>query len=257
MRPAPLETHPPTDDRQRRIALIAGVLFVVTFVTSIPALLLYQPVLDHVGYITGAGGDTRVLLGAFLELLLIVANVGSAVVLFPVLKRQNEPLAIGFITARIMECAFIAVGILSLLAVVTLRQDLAGTRSDQATLTTVGRALVAVKDWTFLLGPGFVVGIGNGLILGYLMYRSGLVPRRMAMLGLVGGPLICISGIAVLLGGIAEGGATQFVATIPEFAWELSLGIYLIVKGFRSTPLTPEMPIPLTAPRREAALPSH
>lgn len=227
------ESRPPADGSQRRIALIAGVLFVVTFVTSIPALFLYNPVLNDVGYIVGAGADTRVLLGAFLELLLIVANIGSAVVLFPILKRQNEGLALGYVTARVIESVFIAVGILSLLAVVTLRQDLAGTGSDQAALTTVGRSLVAVKDWTFLLGPGFVVGIGNGLILGYLMYRSGLVPRRMAMLGLVGGPLICVSGIAVLFGVISEGGAGQFIATIPEFAWELSLGIYLIAKGFK------------------------
>ncbi len=176
------------------MALIAGVLFVITFVTSIPALLLYDPVLNNTGYITGAGGDTQVLLAAFLELLLIVANIGTAVVLFPVLKRQSEPIALGFVAARVVESAFIAVGILSVLAVVTLHQDLAGGGTDPATLQTVGRSLVAIKDWTFLLGPGFVVGIGNGLLLGYLMYRSGLTPRRMAMLGLVGGPLICLSG---------------------------------------------------------------
>lgn len=199
--------------------------------------MLYDPVLNDIGYVVGAG-DTRVLLGAFLELLLIIANIGTAVVLFPILKRQNEGLALGYVTARVVESVFIAVGILSLLAVVTLRQDLAGTGSDPATLTTVGRSLVAIKDWTFLLGPGFVVGVGNGLILGYLMYRSGLVPRRMAMLGLVGGPLVCASGIAVLFGAIAPGSAGQFIATIPEFVWELSLGVYLIAKGFKSSPIT-------------------
>lgn len=223
---------------ERRIALITGVLFLITFVTSIPALLLYQPVLNHVGFIAGDGGDTRVLLGAFLELLLIGANIGTAVVIFPILKRQHEGLALGYVTARVIECVFIGVGALSLLAIVTLRQDLAGTGANRDTLTTVGRSLVAIKDWTFLLGPGFVVGIGNGLILGYLMYRSRLVPRRMAMLGLVGGPLIVMSGTAVLFGGIAFGGAAQFIATIPEFAWELSLGIYLTVKGFTPSPLT-------------------
>jgi hypothetical protein len=222
---------------ERRVALIAGVLFVITFATSIPALLLYDPVLNDVGYITGAGADTRVLLGAFLELLLIIANIGSAVVLFPILKRQSEPLALGFVTARVVESAFIAVGILGVLAVVTLRQDLAGTGTDAAMLQTVGRSLVAIKDWTFLLGPGFVVGVGNGLMLGYLMYRSGLVPRGMAMLGLIGGPLICVSGIAALFGAIEPGSVAQGVATIPEFLWELSLGIYLIVKGFKPSPI--------------------
>jgi hypothetical protein len=222
----------------RKTALIAGALFVITFLTSIPAaLLLYTPVLDHTDYIVGAGADTRVGLGALLEVLLIVANVGSAVVLFPVLKRQNEGLALGYVTARIIESTFIAIGIVSLLAIVTLRQDVGGA-GDAGSLVTVGRSLVAVHDWTFLLGPGWVVGVGNGLILGYLMYRSGLVPRRMAMLGLIGGPLIIASGTAVLFNVIEPGSAAQFIATIPEFVWELSLGIYLMVKGFKPSPIT-------------------
>jgi hypothetical protein len=233
--PSPAHEMPP-----RKVALIAGVLFVLTFVTSIPALLLYHPVLHDHGYITGGGADTQVLLGAFLELILIVANIGTAVVLFPILKRQSETMALGFVAARIIESAFIAVGILCVVAIVTLRQDLAGTATDPATLNTVARSLVAIKDWTFRLGPGFVVGIGNGMLLGYLMYASGLVPRRMAMLGLVGGPLIVLSGIAVLLGAIDAGSIVQGIATIPEFAWELSLGIYMIVRGFKSCPIVPD-----------------
>ena len=221
----------------RKTALVAGVLFIITFVTAIAGWVLYGPVLNHANYITGAGADTRVLLGALLEMLLIVANIGTAVTLFPILKRQSESLALGYVTARLVECGFIAVGILSLLAVVTLRQDV-GATAGTASLVTVGRSLVAVHDWTFLLGPGFVVGIGNGLLLGYLMYRSGLVPRGMAMLGLVGGPLVCASGIAVLLGLVERGSAVQGIATIPEIAWEASLGIYLTFKGFRRSPIT-------------------
>src|SRR5207247_7024868 len=132
-------------------------------------------------------------------------------------------LSLGYVSARIVECTFIAIGIVSILAVVTLRRDLAGSAG--ADTATVERGLVAVNDWTFLLGPGFVVGVGNGLILGYLMYRSGLVPRPMAVLGLVGGPLVCASGIAVLFGVLAPGSAGQAIATLPEAAWELSLGI--------------------------------
>ena len=109
------------------------------------------------------------------------------------------------------------------------------SRLHAGSLVTVGESLVAIHDWTFLLGPGFVVGVGNGLILGYLMYRSGLVPRGMAMLGLVGGPLICLSGIAVLFDLFDQGSAPQLIATIPEFLWELSLGIYLIAKGFKAS----------------------
>lgn len=231
-------------DSSRRTALVAGVLFIATFVTAIAAVLLYEPVLDDPGYVLGAGADTRVALGAVLELLLIVANIGTAVVLYPVLRRQNESAALGYVAARIVECTFIAVGIVSLLAVLTLRQD---ATAAPGTLELAGESLVAVHDWTFVLGPGFVVGIGNGLLLGYLMYSSGLVPRRMAMLGLIGGPLVCASGIAVALGAIDEGSAAQGIATIPEIAWEASLGIYLTFKGFKPSPiLAQERPVAAT-----------
>jgi hypothetical protein len=221
----------------RKIALVAGVLLVITFITSIPALFFfYAPVLGAPRYILGGGGaGNGVQWGAFLELILIIANIGSAVVLYPILKRVNEILALGFVTARVMESVFIAVGLLSLLTLVTLRQDAAG--ADAGSLLTVGKSLVALHDWTFLLGPGFVVGVGNGLILGYLMYTSRLVPRGMAVLGLIGGPLIIASGVAVLFGIIEAGGGWQVIATIPEFFWELSLGIWLIVKGFNPTAL--------------------
>jgi hypothetical protein len=221
----------------QKIARVTGVLFLITFITSIPAaLILYVPVLDNPNYIAGGGGaDNGVFLGASLELLLIIANIGTAVVLWPVLKRVNEIAALGFVTARVVECVFIAVGILSLLTVVTLRQEAAG--ADAGSLLTVGKSLVALHDWTFLLGPGFVVGVGNGLLLGYLMYRSGLVPRRMAMLGLVAGPVLCAAGIAVLFGVFEAGSVWQIIATIPEFFWELGLGIWLIVKGFNPSAL--------------------
>jgi Domain of unknown function (DUF4386) len=223
----------------QKIARVTGVLFLITYITSIPAFFVfYAPVLDDPRYIVGAGADTSVKLGAFLELLLIIANIGTAVVLFPILRRVNEILALGYVTARVVECAFIAVGILSLLSVVTLRQDLAGAAgADAGSHVAVGKALVALHDWTFLLGPGFVVGVGNGLMLGYLMYRSGLVPRGMAMLGLVGGPLVCASGVAILFGVFEAGSVWQAIATIPEFFWELSLGIWLIVRGFNPSAL--------------------
>jgi hypothetical protein len=220
----------------RKIALIAGVLFLITFVVSIAAVLLYAPILHPATYIVGAGGDTRVRLGAVCELILIIANIGSAVVLFPILKRQNEGLALGYVTARLAESAFIAIGIVSLLAVVTLRHQAAS--ADAATLVTNAKSLVAIRNWTFVLGPGFVVGVGNGLILGYLMYQSRLVPRGMAMLGLIGGPLICLSGIAVVMNVIGRGSVAQGIATVPEFAWELSLGLYLTIKGFMPSSIT-------------------
>jgi hypothetical protein len=205
-------------------------LYLITFITAIPAYFFYVPVLDDPRYIVGAGVDTSVRWGAFLELLLIIANIGTAVVLYPILKRQNEILILGYVTARVMECVFIAVGILSLLTIVTLRQE-AAAGADAASLVAVGESLVALHEWTRLLGPGFVVGIGNGLILGYLMYTSRLVPRGMSVLGLIGGPLIIVSGVAILLG-VIEADSVWQVAVIPEFIWELLLGIWPIVRGF-------------------------
>jgi hypothetical protein len=208
------------------------VLYLITFITSIPALFVFfAPVLDDPRYILGPGADTSVAWGAFLEMILIIAQIGTAVVVFPLLRRQNEILALGYVTARVMESVFTAVGIVSLLTIVTLRQE-ATAGADAASLLTAGESLVALKDWTFVLGPGFMVGVGNGLILGYLMYTSALVPRGFAVLGLIGGTLIIASGLLVLFGVIEAGGVVQSIATIPEFLWELSLGIWPIVRGF-------------------------
>ena len=220
----------------QKIARVTGVLFLITYITSIPAFFVfYAPVLNDPNYIVGAGADTSVQLGAFLELLLIIANIGTAVVLWPILKRQNEILALGYVTARVVESAFISVGILSLLSVVTLRQEAAG--ADTGSLVAVGASLVALHGWTFALGPGFVVGIGNGMVLGYLMYRSGLVPRGMAMLGLIGGPLLCAYGTGFMFGVFEAGSVWQIIGVLLEFVWELSLGIYLAIKGFKPSAL--------------------
>jgi hypothetical protein len=219
------------------IARVTGVLFVITFATSIPPFVYhFVPVLDDPRYIVGAGADTRVSFGAFLELLLIIANIGTAVVLWPVAKRVNEILALGFVTARVMESVFIAVGILSLLSVVTLRQA-GAAGADADSLLAVGQSLVALHDWTFLLGPGFVVGIGNGLILGYLMYTSRLVPRGMAVLGLIAGPVLLARFVGILFGVFEPISVLGGLMVVPEFLWELALGIWLTVRGFNPSAL--------------------
>ncbi len=217
-------------DSNRKTALAVGVLFILTFVTSIGGALAYGPVLSDPNYVTGAGPDGRVFLGAFLELMLILTNIGCAVILFPLLKRVNEGLALGYVAARLVECAFIGIGLLSLLTIVTMRQG--AVAADAGSLVVLGKSLVALHDWTFLLGPGFTDGIGTGLILGYLMYRSGLVSSRMALFGVVGGPLLAVSGVAVLFGVIPQGSALQGIATVPEIIWELFLGLWLTFKGF-------------------------
>ena len=186
---------------------------------------------DPVGYIAGGGHDKRVLFGAFLELLLIISNIGTAVVIVPIMWRRYRELSIGYVTARLFECTFILVGIVAVLGIITLRNQAAG--ADEG---TVAYTLAALKDWTFLLGPGWVVGWGNGLILGYMMYRSQLVPRPWPWLGMIGGPLLFITGTIILFGGNHPSStlhSLQGLATIPEAAWELFLGVYCTIWGFR------------------------
>jgi hypothetical protein len=206
---------------------IFGVLFIITFITSIGALALFQPVLDDpVGYITGGGKDNQIYLGALLEFFLVISNVGTAVVLYPIARRQNEALAMGYVGARIIESTFIAMGIIFVLGVVGLRHDLPG--GEDAAFT-----LAALKDWTFLFGPGLIVPWGNGLILGYLMYKSGLVPRRMAWFGLIGGPLLLFGSFGVLFDWWDAGSTVPSLLVIPEIIWEAFLGIYCAIWGFR------------------------
>ena len=217
----------------RRTALTAGVLYLVTFAASIPALLLLAPVLDDPAYVLGAGADTRVQLGALLDLVNAVACIGTAVILFPVMRQWGESLALGFVASRTVEALVIVVGVLGLLTVVTLRQDVGGTdATDPASLQTTATALVTLRDWTFLLGPGTVAGV-NALLLGTLMHRSRLVPRVIPLMGLVGAPLILLAALAGFFGLIDQLSAWSALATVPIFLWELSLGLYLAVKGFR------------------------
>ena len=213
-----------TDQRDARIF---GVLFIITFLTSIPAALLFQTVTDDpAAYIAGSGNDNLIYLAALLEVTLIIANVGTAVVLYPIARRQNKTLALGYVTARIMECVFLAVGIIFVLGVVSLRQN----SPDAADLAV---SLGSLKEWSFLFGPGFVVPFGNGLILGYLMYRSGLVPQRMAWFGLIGGPILLISNMVTLVDGWPADSPLPALLVAPEFIWEAFLGIYCTLRGFR------------------------
>jgi hypothetical protein len=237
MTPAATAARTVESDRQSQIlARLTGALFLVTFATSIPALIVfYAPALGDPAFILGGGFDTGVSIGALLELILIVANIGTALTLYPVLRKHSEVLSLGYVAARLTECGFIAVGIIALMALNTLR--LQASDADPAMLVVSGQVLVAIHDWTFRLGPGVIVGIGNGLILGYLMWKTRLMPRSMSILGLIGGPLILATGVAVLFGWIEARSTSQAIATLPEFLWELSLGVWLLVKGFDRTAL--------------------
>ena len=217
-------------DAARTTALVAGVLYLVTFVSSIPAAFLLDPVLTDPGYIVGAGADTRITWGALLDVVNALACIGTAVVLFPLVKRQSERLALGFVTTRMFEAAVIVVGVVSLLAVVTLRQE-STLGVDDPTLVVAGRALVAVREWTVILGPGLMPAL-NALLLGTLMYRSRLVPRAIPVLGLIGAPLLISAVIATMFGITTPESAWTAIAIAPIFFWELSLGLWMAVKGF-------------------------
>jgi len=209
-------------------------VFIITIVASIPALLLYDPVLNDTKYILGAGADMLIRMGAFLEIVTVLANIGTAVALFSVARRQHEGFAISYVASRVVESHPHRRRLISLLSVMTLQAG-RQRRGRHRSLVVAGQSLVALHDWTFLLGPGFCAPIGNGLILGYLMYSSGLMPRRLATLGLIGGTVGVASATATLLGLYDQVSVWAFLAIIPEFAWEASVGIVLTVKGFSTS----------------------
>ncbi|MEC5200986.1 hypothetical protein RCH21_003242 [Arthrobacter sp. PL16] len=215
----------------RSTAVTAGVFFLLTEVGAIVGASLYSPILTDIGYITGAGADGRILLGALFELLLVIAAVGTAVTLYPILKRQNEGLALAFFAARLLEGALILVGTLSLLTIVTLRRQFAAG-ADPEVLSTISSSLVALREWTYLFGPNFALGAAS-LLLAALMYSSRLVPRPIAVLGLAGGAMISLSAVAVMFGAYDQFSPLGLIVAFPVFAWELSLALWLIIKGFR------------------------
>ena len=231
----PTDTKRVPMDFLRKTALVGGALYVITFATSIPGRLLNAPVRNDPNYILGPGADTQVLFAGFLDVLVALACIGTAVALYPVIKRQNEGVALGFIGSRTLEAAIIVAGVVSLVSVVTLRQ--AGVGADGL---VTSQALVAMYGWTFLFGPGFMAVV-NALLLGSLMYRSGLVPRIIPLVGLIGAPILFASDIAIMFGLWEQFSMPANLAVIPIFVWELSLGIYLVVKGFKPSPITAGM----------------
>jgi hypothetical protein len=235
------QLYEPTSAEQRT-AHIMGAWFLGTFVFSIPAFWFYDPLLNHAGYVTGSGQDTRVAIGALLEICLAISGIATAVVIFPIAKRVNESVALGYVASRTVESLLILIGVLSLMSIVALRQDAPGT-GNRAVIDDA-RALLALHDQVSLLGPQFCAGLGNGILLGYLMWRSRLLPRPMVMIGLVGGPLALIAGIGVLLGAWDINAGLPVALTAPEAAWEFSLSIWLLLKGFRPSPIVTGRPTP-------------
>jgi len=232
----------------RKTALVAGALYLITFATSIPARVLFGPVRNDPNYVLGPGvADTQVLFAGLLDVLLAFACIGTAVALYPVVKRQNQGVALGFVGSRTLEAAIIVTGAVALLSVVTVRQAGAG-----ADALGASHALVAIYNWTFLFGPGFMAVV-NACLLGSLMYRSGLVPRIIPLVGLIGVPLLLGSDLAVLFGLWTQTSLPAGIATVPIALWEVSLGVWLIVKGFQPSPITAEMTTVNTRPTYQDA----
>jgi hypothetical protein len=221
-------------DTTRKLALAAGVLYLVTFAASIPTLALKAPLLDHADFILGHGNETSVIWGGLLDFVCAIAGIGTAVALYPVIRRYSRTSAIGFVTSRTLEAAILVVGAISLLSVVTLRNDVVG--GDPASLLTTSRSLVALHDWSFLFGPGFMPAI-NAVFLATVMYRFRLVPRVIPLMGLIA------SGLATMFGGHAQTSSTALLFALPIAAWEFSLGVYLTFKGFKRSATADDAPV--------------
>jgi hypothetical protein len=230
-------TSPVPMDPMRKTALAAGLLYLATFVLSIPALGLYDNVVNNPDFVLGAGNDNGVLWGALLEVITGLACIGTAVVLYPVVKRYSSNGALGFVASRVLEAALIFVGVVSVLSVFTLRQEYAG--SDETAAVTAAQSLVAIKDWTFLLGPGLLPAV-NALCLATVLYRSRLVPRIIPIIGLAGAPILLASFAATLFGAYEQVSSPALLAALPIAIWEFSLGLWLTVKGFKTSPAKAE-----------------
>ena len=223
---SPVAAGPAQPPSFRGNSLAAGTLYLLTF-ASIPTLFLYGQVKEDPSFIAGAGPDHGIVLGGILEVLVALACIGTAVALYPVVRRQNEALALGFVSMRILEAAAIFAGVVALMSIVTLRE--AGVGAD-GILT--GQALLAQHTWTTLLGQGLIPAI-NALLLGPLMFRSRLLPRVLPVFGFIGAPFLIIGAVGVLLGLWGPASPVSAIAALCLTVWEFGMGIYLVTKGFR------------------------
>jgi Domain of unknown function (DUF4386) len=224
-------------DPMRKVALAGGIAYLITFVAAFPQLTLFAEVIDDpAGYISAPRSNTALLWGSWLEVVTAVACVGTAVALYPVTRRVSRTSAIGFVTSRVVEATLILVGVLCLLSVVTLQDQYAGATGAQAgALGVTGEALVAVRQWTFLLGPGLIPGI-NALFLATALYRGRLVPRIIPTIGLIGAPIILMSATVTIFGGWAQTSPVAVLCALPIAVWEFALGVWLTVRGFKAAP---------------------
>lgn len=220
----------------RKTSFVFGLFFAGTFLFSIPALFFYDPLLHNKDYLFLGGFDGRISMGALFEILLAICNIATAIVIYPIFKRVSQGVSLGYVVVRTVESVMILTGVIGLMSVMTFRADFI-PGSEPQELYLISRLFLVFHDWTFMLGPQFCSGFGNGILLGYLMYRSGAVPARLALLGLVGGPLAFLGGVLVLFGVLEQFSTGLFAVTSIEILWELSITFYAIFKGFKPSPL--------------------
>lgn len=216
----------------RNTARAAGLFYFITWVSSIVGLIMYGPILNHSEYIFDSISRGHIVTGAFLEIICALGNIGTGLALYPIIRRHSESLALGYVVLRTVEASIIMVGVLPLLGLLTLHQDVpsaAGTAGIQS-------ALIAMHNFSFILGPSLICGV-NTMTLAFLLHRSGLVARFIPLLGLFGGALVFFSGVWQLFGALDQVSKATGLMAIPVFAWEISLASFLFFKGFKPTAL--------------------
>jgi len=220
----------------RDIAIMVGVLYIVAAITAILGFALYQPILNDPEYIIkGSANETQVVWGAFNELILAFSVIGISVMMYPIINKENESLAIGYVCFRLLEAILIIIGIIGLLSITTLSQEFGtAVTPNVSSYITAGKLLVTLHNWTFLLGPNLALGPST-LMMSYFLYDSKLVPRVISILGLAGGFLILVCALLVMFGVFLQVSEWGAILAIPVFAYEMSLAVFLIVKGFNSS----------------------
>lgn len=225
----------------KKSALIVGILFILAAVTAIIGLILYDPILNGPDYLKkGSQHANQVILGALMELILVVSAVGTATTMFPLLRKYNETIALWHVCFRFLEAVIITIGIISVLSLLTLSREFAAAADpDIASFQASGILLKAVHDWTFLLGPLFMLGI-NTMMYSYIFYKTKLVPRFIPILGMTGATLVFICALLVMFGVIQQVSVWGAILALPVAANEMILAVWLIVKGFNLSALSSE-----------------
>jgi hypothetical protein len=225
----------------RQNATIVGILFILATVSAILGLYFYQPILSGADYlINGAAHKNEIALGALMELVLVVTAIGTAIALFPVLKPYGERIALGHLFFRFLEAAVILTGIVAILSLSTLSQAyVAADAADATTYHALGSLLHAVYKWTSMLGPLFFLGV-NTLMYSYLLYKSKLVPRWLAVFGLFSATTVFAAALVVLSGIAIQLSTPVLLMVAPIGIFEMVFAGWLIVKGYNSSAIAPE-----------------